>query len=503
MELTFDQIICYEAIGNMVTTHEESMETAIPEYCPDMARIIDTVGQLKIRSKNISEERLTISGTVRVCVLYSSEESTGLRNLSLSVPFECTMDDKRFARCESVRVCGRLLLAEAKPINSRKLSLRVIPEFTVTGFAKVAQQLCSDLPEPSADMQVQKQQMNCQLLTQVIEKPFTFTDEVPLDKNLEPLEDLLLDQVSLHVSSAQAVGNKVVVKGEAELAVLYRSESQSLCWYEAKLPFSQIMEGTDLDESCTFEAETQLSESDVRVIRGDDGTELGVSLSLSLMVHVYRPCAQTYVSDLYSTRYPTQVHTQPIAFPAYLPSAAVREESTQRLEPGMSFACLTDCSCGSVSVAAEDSGSILRATVYYKVLYLDEEGSPMCMERSFEVSGKWNGSAGCDGVSACCREAALQQGSGQWELRTVVEFLVPQTAEKSVLAVKAAEMDTEAASDSTKRPSLILRRFRPDETLWDIAKQYQTTASAIREANNLEDKSPLPDDVMLMIPRVR
>ena len=64
-------------------------------------------------------------------------------------------------------------------------------------------------------------------------------------------------------------------------------------------------------------------------------------------------------------------------------------------------------------------------------------------------------------------------------------------------------MDTEAASDSAKRPSLILRRFRPDETLWDIAKQYQTTASAIREANNLEDKSPLPEDVMLMIPRVR
>jgi len=503
MELTFDQIICYEAIGNMVTTHEESMETAIPEYCPDLARIIDTTGQLKIRSKSISEERLTISGTVRVCVLYNSEESTGLRNLTLSVPFECTMDDKRFAHCETVRVGGRLLLAEAKPINSRKISLRVIPEFTVTGYAKVREQLCSDLPDPSPDLQLQKQQMNCQLLTQVIEKPFTFTDDVILDKSREPMEDLLLDQVILHISSTQAVGNKVVVKGEAELSVLYRAESQNLCWYTTELPFSQIVEGSELDESCVFEAETQLSECDVRMMRGEDGIGLGISLSLVLMVYVYRPCAFTYVSDLYSTKYPTQVHTQPVAFPAYLPAVTIRTEDTQHLEPNTDFACLTDCSCGSVSVSADDSNSVLRATVYYKVLYLDEENSPMCMERSFEVSGKGNGISGYDGISACCREAVLQQAGGQWELHTIVEFTLPQMAEKSVLAVKAAEMDTGAASDSSKRPSLILRRFQPEETLWDIAKHYQTTAAAIREANDLEDKNPLPDDVMLMIPRVR
>ena len=43
LELKFTEVTGCEPVGDLVTTQEESMETAIPEYCPDMARIVDTV----------------------------------------------------------------------------------------------------------------------------------------------------------------------------------------------------------------------------------------------------------------------------------------------------------------------------------------------------------------------------------------------------------------------------------------------------------------------------
>lgn len=49
LELKFTEVTGCEPVGDLVTTQEESMETAIPEYCPDMARIVDTVGQLRLR----------------------------------------------------------------------------------------------------------------------------------------------------------------------------------------------------------------------------------------------------------------------------------------------------------------------------------------------------------------------------------------------------------------------------------------------------------------------
>ena len=112
LELKFAELACCEPVGDLVTTQEESMETAIPEYCPDIARIVDTVGQLRLREKHPAGQQLTMGGSVVLTVLYTSEESAGLRSLSMEVPFSCQVEDKRLADCDAVCVTGRLLLAE-------------------------------------------------------------------------------------------------------------------------------------------------------------------------------------------------------------------------------------------------------------------------------------------------------------------------------------------------------------------------------------------------------
>ena len=77
MELTlqFKEIHCCETTEKVVLTHEETLETVIPEYCPDIARIVDTAGQLRVREKKLSGGRLMVTGTVRVNVLYGIHDA--------------------------------------------------------------------------------------------------------------------------------------------------------------------------------------------------------------------------------------------------------------------------------------------------------------------------------------------------------------------------------------------------------------------------------------------
>ena len=164
LELKFAELACCEPVGDLVTTQEESMETAIPEYCPDIARIVDTVGQLRLREKHPAGQQLTMGGSVVLTVLYTSEESAGLRSLSMEVPFSCQVEDKRLAGCDAVCVTGRLLLAEAKAVTARKLYLRVMPEFTVSGYARRRQRLCCGTEEDPA-LRVRRQEAELELLT--------------------------------------------------------------------------------------------------------------------------------------------------------------------------------------------------------------------------------------------------------------------------------------------------------------------------------------------------
>ena len=128
LELKMQQLTFCEKTQRIVASHEEAIETAIPEYCPDIARVIDTVGQLKLREKKLSGGRLTVSGDVKVTVLYISEESAGLRSLMLTVPFTCVIEDQRLQNCRSICANGRLLLVEARTITSRIKRMRLSSE---------------------------------------------------------------------------------------------------------------------------------------------------------------------------------------------------------------------------------------------------------------------------------------------------------------------------------------------------------------------------------------
>ncbi len=498
MELKYKDIASCEVIGGLVTTHEETMETAIPEYCPDMARIVDTVGQLKIREKSVADGCLTVSGTVKVTVLYTSEESAGLRSLTMSVPFSATMEDKRLSHCRAVCADGRLLLLEARIVTNRKLYIRVMPEITATGYACPTKSVCCETEEEPS-LRVRREQTELDLMTAAEEREFTFTQESGISDGQEMPEDLLCDRISLSVTECQHFGNKLVVKGEVALSVLYRSENQNLCAYDTVLPFSQIIDGIDADEEATFHVEPHAMDGETRLIRTDSGSGFGVVQKIALLICVYEKRPMSYIADLYSTRYPSSVQQKTLQFDTDR-SQTERQETVQRLEFGQNrpFAYLTDASCDQVDMTVGENGTQLHTRVRMKVLYLDETGAPMSTERSDEVSAVVRATP--DSVRACCKPPVMHISGGMCEVNLPVIFEIHKAEHRKITQVSGADLQTEAGQESM--PSLVLRRMTQKETLWDIAKQYRTDEVLIRSANQLEE-GETASGRMLLIPKVR
>ena len=328
LELKFAELACCEPVGDLVTTQEESMETAIPEYCPDIARIVDTVGQLRLREKHPAGQQLTMGGSVVLTVLYTSEEGAGLRSLSMEVPFSCQVEDKRLADCDAVCVTGRLLLAEAKAVTARKLYLRVMPEFTVSGYARRRQRLCCGTEEDPA-LRVRRQEAELELLTAVEEREFSFAQEVTPDG--PPPEDVLMERTAARVEECRRVGSRLVLKGQAEVCVLYRGENQELAAYRTALPFSQLLDGVELPEGAETEARIQWASSEIRVLRTENGPAFGITVTICAALLVRRKQQVSYIEDLYSLHHAAQVRRQetplPVAWQRDIPS----QEAVQQL----------------------------------------------------------------------------------------------------------------------------------------------------------------------------
>ena len=94
LELCKETYSCYEALPPLVETREQSTETIVPDYCPDIARIVEGSGCLFVRSREIADGRVSVSGSLRVTLLYIADGSGGLKSFSYTLPVEETLDGR-------------------------------------------------------------------------------------------------------------------------------------------------------------------------------------------------------------------------------------------------------------------------------------------------------------------------------------------------------------------------------------------------------------------------
>ena len=65
LELKKTSLDAYETGGELTLTQEETAETIVPDYLPDIARIIETEGRVFLHSRELRDGKAEVSGTVQ------------------------------------------------------------------------------------------------------------------------------------------------------------------------------------------------------------------------------------------------------------------------------------------------------------------------------------------------------------------------------------------------------------------------------------------------------
>ena len=69
LELNRTHLTGYETVLDTTVFQEETLETIVPDACPDILRLVDTQGKILLKSKAASDGRVTLTGTARMTVL--------------------------------------------------------------------------------------------------------------------------------------------------------------------------------------------------------------------------------------------------------------------------------------------------------------------------------------------------------------------------------------------------------------------------------------------------
>lgn len=506
MEFERDTIISYDTVAEVTLCQEETLESIVPDACPDILRIVDVCGQATLTGKQAREGVAQVTGMVRACILYQPEGGGGLRKMEVGLPFTCQAEAPGLTERGTVLADPRLRCAEARVLNPRKVLLRVDLAVDVTACQPVERPVCGGVADCGAENLCQKQYKGEDyLLCTVQEKPFTFSDRVRLQTGSGEAPVLLSVRAQPVCAESKLIGARLIFKGTVELYFLLQEAGGGLSAGHESMPFSQIIEAAGSAE----EGESQV-EVEVAAFRCEqdpaDGRELEVELELLAQARIrcHRPVV--LLQDLYSTSHlmETERENQPLC---RLIEQSVRPQAVRELlETGEMVRSVVDArlALGQLRQSREGNELVLTVEGWVTVLYLDENELVQCVRRSIPVSCRLECPEGvrCSCRCACPGEVFAAPAAGGVEVRFTVEFHCLTTETAAVPAVTNAQLGEARNAGDGQRPSVVLRMPAPGEELWDIAKAHGATMEQIIQANELEEDA-LPMGRMLLIPSGR
>ena len=144
LELKKTSLDAYETGGELTLTQEETAETIVPDYLPDIARIIETEGRVFLHSRELRDGKAEVSGTVRVTVLYTPEGEGGIRTLDFSIPFTVESDSRALPGCQYLGAQTQTEFLETRTLNPRKIFTHCKLVTVLTGYQKSTLCVCTD-----------------------------------------------------------------------------------------------------------------------------------------------------------------------------------------------------------------------------------------------------------------------------------------------------------------------------------------------------------------------
>ena len=107
LKLEWEHINGYEMLLDAGIYQEETLETIVPDACPDILRIVDAGGQICLSGKNVFDGGVSVSGTVKGWVMYQPEGRDDLCRVAVQIPFEGQLEVPGIQSSGRIYACSR------------------------------------------------------------------------------------------------------------------------------------------------------------------------------------------------------------------------------------------------------------------------------------------------------------------------------------------------------------------------------------------------------------
>ncbi len=497
-------------------TQEQSVELdhVLPDYYPEIFKIIKCMTVPKILSYSIGGDRLTYEMAVCIRVLYCSEGSSAVNSVEQKLTYTKTVEFGKPVSEPRVSIVPVTDYINCRAVNQRRLDVRGAVSIKIKVSALDKKEIVCDAF--GGGIQLKKLPVTYPSSKLYTTKRVTVTEEFDLGMSKPPIVNILRSDAVIASSDKKVIANKLIAKGEIYINMLYsckKDDSDSIEAMQFTLPFSQIIDLEGIDERFVCSVEPEIISCEIVPRSDGDGNSKIAECTISLLIicSAYRQASAELAVDEYSTLCKTDSQRSDIKIelpPQQINSSCVVKCSMEYGDGGIDRIYDVWCSVNGVSAKPDtENGNIaVSGNVSYCVMAKSGAGEPIIIEKdeSFSVNIPAENinefsRAEVKLVPVSCSYNLASDNSieAKAELKITGEI----TGTMNVSCITDLNIDENSSVKKNSGHALKLYFADENEDLWEIAKKYGTSVSAIVEENEIEDDK-LCGKGMILIPIV-
>ena len=218
----------------------------LPDVKPDIINVLCSNGNVYVSKREIINDRPKIEGGVNLYITYlagTGENKVLNSEIVFSELFDTNIKENECSMIENI--CIKKI--EVKVLNERKISVKVVLDVEIKIYKKSHVEVLKDIDNCS-DLQKLEKEVGIKNLICSGESKAQIKENVNIGET-DDISDILSVDIELKNIENKISYNKVLVKADSKISIIYITEDNRVCKATSVIPVMGFIDALNVDES--------------------------------------------------------------------------------------------------------------------------------------------------------------------------------------------------------------------------------------------------------------
>lgn len=474
-------------------------EISLPEIKPSINKVLKVDGDVEVTGTKLSQDKIIVSGVVNFKVLYNAnDEKQSIHSLEASTNFREEVEMSNINEGMIADIKAKVEHIDYSLVDESTISVKTVLDIDGKVQTNNNIDIVRDI-KGAEGLQILKERIQYNDIVGTNSSSTLVKEAFELDDDAPDVVDVLRVDAKTFEKETKVVDDKVIVAGVVECSIMYfgDDEENKINYLSHEIPFTHFVEVPNAlkDMNCNLKLVASNINYDIREDINGNMRILDLEAMVKIDAKVYEQREKEVTVDTYSTKKKFNIKKQEVMI-----TENIGEKVSKETVKGMVDVAVDNEGAKSIyninakTVISDyrilEGKVIVEGLLDVDILYLSEASGEI-KDSKQEIPFKTYVDA--EGITDDMEievENVIENlsyekaNNREVEIEALIRNIVSINRIKKINIVTEAE-ELEDVVDKKSRPSITIYIVQKDDTLWDIAKRYNTTIDEIIKTNDI------------------